>query len=239
MMRILKYSRFLKESRSNMEYFNDLPWEKELNSEIENLLSLKDEIENLEKSKGVLRFNIKIYEGPNILYLSEKTGKAENFIYDEHLQFLSDMFAGFVEDLEQEYSWIIEAGQEGRSGGWLVIETNKSSEEILNDIKSFTDDYSSVKDQYDFSLSKEEMEDLNFYLSNKSFYDFGLAEKPQIVRDLYDTCLETIELLKDSSKEWGEFVKSIKSIKNEIEISKRLIPSQFESFFISAYGKDN
>lgn len=243
-IKLLRYSQFLNESKFNIRFliedFKDLQWEEGLNFEIQNLLRLKDEIENLEESEGKYKFNIKIYKGPNILYLSEKTGKAENFIYDEYSQFLSDMFVGFAEDLEQEYSWIVKAGQEGRSGGWLVIETNKGSEEIFNDIESFTDDYSSLKDQYDFPLSEEEMDDLNFYLeSNKSLYDLGLAEKPQIVRDLYDTCLETIKLLKGASEEWGEFLKSIKAIKKEIETSKESIIPDFESIFISTYGKDD
>lgn len=239
-IKLLKYKQFLNESKSDIEDFKDLPWEEELNFEIQNLLSLKDEIEDLEESEGKYRFNVKIYEGPNILYLSEKTGKAEDFIYDEYSEFISDMLAGFIEDLEQEYSWVIRAGQEGRSGGWLVIETNKGSEDILKDIESFTDDYSSLKDQYDFPLSPEEMDDINFYLeSNKVLYDLGLAEKPQIIRDLYDTCLETIKLLKDSSEEWEEFIVSIKSIKKELEISKRTIPHEFESIFISTYGKND
>lgn len=239
-IKILKYTQFLNESKSDPEDFNDFPWEEGINSEIQNLLNLRDEIENLENRDGEYRFNIKIYKSPDIVYLSQKTGKSEDFIYSEYSQFLSDMLEGFITDIEQDYSWIRRADQEGRSGGWLSIKTNKSSEEILNDIEAFTDDYSSLKDNYDLPLSDEEMDDINFYLgSNKALYDLGLAEKPQIVKDLYDTCLETIKLLKGASEEWEEFLKSIKSIKKEIEILKESIISDFESIFASTYGKDD
>jgi len=239
-IKLLKYAQFLNESNSSPEEFNDLPWEEDLNNGIKRLLDIKDELENTEVGSGRYRFNIKIYEGFDLQKLASKTGKSEDFIYDEYNQFISDRLEGFIEDLEQEYDWIENIGQDGRSGGWLVIETSKNPDEILNDIEYLTDDYSSIKEQYDFPLSEEEMDDINFYLeSNKSLYDFGLAEKPQIVRDLYDTCKETIKLIDGAIEDWENFIGAMHDIDRSIKISKGLVPHEFESYFLSFYGKDD
>ena len=240
MIKLLKYAQFLNESNSDPEEFNDLPWEEDLNNGIKRLLEIKDELESLQVGSSRYRFNIKMYDSFDIQKLSTETGESEDFIYDEYNQFISDRLEGFIEDLEQEYDWIENIGQDGRSGGWLVIETGKNSDEILNDIEYLTDDYSSIKDQYDFPLSEEEMDDINFYLeSNKSLYDFGLAEKPQIVRDLYDTCKETIKLISEAVEDWENFIEEIHDIDRNIKISKGLIPHEFESYFLSSYGKDD
>ena len=240
MKRILKYSQFINESYQDEE-FSDLPWEEEMEGVIDSINSIRDELEDLlEDGDNTLKFNIKFYDSPDVEGISQATGQSAESIDDDFLQFKEDRLRFFCESLEEDYKWVNKTWVEGRSGGWLCVETDKKLNYIEDDIDAHVDDYLSMKREYNFPLTPEQMEEIDFFLkNNRLLYDLDLASKPQIIKDLYDTFQDSLKNLKEYEKDWRDYTEQIYEIKERIEKSKKNLIKDFESYFLENYGKND
>jgi hypothetical protein len=144
----------LNEERINAdlsEYFYNawtdtrFPWEDKIVEVLEIAKETLGKFENynLNKRRGqgivaddTVAFNIKYYDGPDMKKIKEEFGDEfdEDRIYDLFHQYLNEQLEVFIDSID--YNWISDVFQDGRSGGWLVVQftADSSPEQIKSDI---------------------------------------------------------------------------------------------------------
>jgi len=199
------------------EYFEEawtdtkFPWEEKIEEALETAKETleKFNLYNLNKRRGqgvvsddTVSFNIKYYDSPDMSKLKTRFG--ENFdedrIFELFRQYLDEQLEAFVDGLE--YNWISDIFQEGRSGGWLVIQFTAGSSpeqiksDIIYDLEMYVDNVDSIE-----PTTKEELHKLRGTRMGKKF---GLNES-----DEPKSRSERVEELDYAEKEASSLVESI------------------------------
>jgi len=210
------------------EYFDEkwtdtkFPWEEMIEEALETAKETLEEFNlyNFNKRKGqgaasndTVSFSIKYYDSPDMSKLKARFG--ENFdedrIFELFRNYLDEQLEAFIDGLD--YNWISDIFQDGRSGGWLVIQftSGSSPEQIKNDIIYDLEIYMDNVDSIE-PATKEELYKLRGTRMGKKF---GLSES-----DEPKSRSERVEELNYAEKESNNLVESINT---HIESAKTIL----------------
>lgn len=210
------------------EYFEEawadikFPWEEKIEEALETAKETLEEFNlyNLNKRRGqgavsndTVSFNIKYYDGPDMSKLKARFGENfdEDHIFELFREYLDEQLEAFVDGLD--YNWISDIFQDGRSGGWLVIQFTAGSSpeqiksDIIYDLEIYVDNVDWVE-----PTTKEELHKLRGTRMGKKF---GLNES-----DEPKSRSERAEELNYAERESNSLVESINT---HIESAKTIL----------------
>ena len=246
MSKLLKFNQFInegsdtpsKESRAE-HYLGDpfMFWEESMAEVIVKLEGLEDSffygrLNNLNQ----LKFNIKIYDIPDFKEIAAKYDKTEDQIDDDWWEFLKFTLDGFGQQVTEDCPWIRNWSQDGRLGGWLILETN---------IKDTREDLFELCREYRWEKRECEREDLldddSIELA-KTYYEIrNTSDLFSVVPEVLDRLMPDTQL-----KNMSDFYEEMEKIKGEvIQIEESIkeyktdMKDQFVEYMESEYGKND
>ena len=246
MSKLLKFNQFInegsdtpsKESRAE-HYLGDpfMFWEESMAEVIVKLEGLEDSffygrLNNLNQ----LKFNIKIYDIPDFKEIAAKYDKTEDQIDDDWWEFLKFTLDGFGQQVTEECPWIRNWSQDGRLGGWLILETN---------IKDTREDLFELCREYRWEKRECEREDLlddDSVELAKTYYEIrNTSDLFSVVPEVLDRLMPDTQL-----KNMSDFYEEMEKIKGEvIQIEESIkeyktdMKDQFVEYMESEYGKND
>jgi hypothetical protein len=237
------------------EYFDNVwteikfPWEDKIVEALETAKETLGMFENynLNRRRGqgavandTVAFDIKYYDGPDMTKVREEYGEKfdEDRIYELFHQYMNEQLEVFIDSID--YTWISDVFQDGRSGGWLVVQfTSDSSPEqiksdIVYDLEIYKEDTESVE-----PITKEELHKLRGSLAGKKF-GLNESDEPQSrserVADINyaekesKTLIESIEANTESA---ATILKQLKELESLIEAGKLGLKDGFFEYLAS------
>ena len=248
MSKLLKFNQFINESLTKeikdelrAEHYLGEPytmlWEKPMTDIIEKLESLDDSffydrLNNLNQ----LKFNIKIYDTPNFAEIASEYNLSEEQIYEDWGEFLKLTLDGFAQQMMEECPWINDWSQDGRSGGWLVVETN--IKDIRDELFELCRGYRWEKAdcESDGLLDEDSIELVKAYYEIKDTSDLFSAVPEVIERLMPDTQIKNMlvfyEELERIKNDIIQLEQSIKEYKDDMK-------EQFLEYMKDEYGKND
>lgn len=246
MSKLLKFNQFINESsdtpskESRAEHYLGDPfmfWEESMAELIVKLEDLEDSffygrLNNLNQ----LKFNIKIYNTPDFKEIAAKHEKTEEQINEDWWEFLKFTLDGFGQQIMEECPWIRDWSQDGRSGGWLILETN---------IKDTREDLFELCRGYRWEKRECEREDL---LDDDSVELVKTYYEIKDTSDLFSAIPEVLDrLMPDTQlKNMADFYEEMERIKSDIlQIEEGIgeyksdMNDQFLEYMENEYGKND
>jgi len=194
------------------------PWEENLKLLAGKFRKLCGDLASSYRKRGGIcnscfSFNIKIHDFPDFDALASTFDRSSEEVSDLYFEyFLSDQLSGFIETIQHRLPFVNGVYQEGRSGGWLIINTNYDVGDkmwIDNYIESAIDAYNDLK--YKTELDPN---DLEVYLElskpGSYSYSFGIVQVPEEIKDLIYEC-------KSSESAMSEIIEMVEKLKTSLE----------------------
>ena len=243
MSKLLKFNQFINESSdqsSKAEHYLGYPfvfWEKPMADLIEKIEELEDSffygrLNNLNQMK----FNIKMYDVPDFQEIATKFGQSENQIAEDWYEHLRSRLESWANDLMEECPWIKDWNQDGRSGGWLVLET--SIKDTKDELFELCRGYRWEKDDCvnDGLFDDDSVELAEMYYRMKDTSDLFSVVPEVLDRLMPDTQLKNIS---DFYSEMERIKQEVLRIEESIKEYQELIPGEFMEDIERTYGKND
>jgi len=241
--KLLKFNQFINESSdqsSKAEHYLGEPfvfWEKPMADLIEKIEELEDSffygrLNNLNQMK----FNIKMYDVPDFQEIATKYGQSENQIAEDWYEYLRDRLEGWAHDLMEECPWIKDWNQDGRSGGWLVLETNikDTKDELFELCRGYRWEKGDCVN--DGLFDDDSIELAEMYYKMKDTSDLFSAVPEVLDRLMPDDQLKNIL---EFHSEMERIKQDVLSIEESIKEYKELIPEEFVEHMEETYGEND
>ena len=246
MSKLLKFNQFINESsdtpskESRAEHYLGDPfmfWEESMAEVIVKLEDLEDSffygrLNNLNQ----LKFNIKIYDIPDFKEIATKYDKAEGQINDDWWEFLKFTLDGFGQQAMEECPWVRDWSQDGRSGGWLILDTS---------IKDTREDLFELCRGYRWEKRECEREDLlddDSVELVKTYYEIkDTSDLFSVVPEILDRLIPDTQLknMSDFYEEMEKIKSEIIQIEESIKEYKSNMNNQFLEYMENEYGKND
>jgi hypothetical protein len=212
-------------------------WEKPMADLIEKIEELEDSffygrLNNLNQMK----FNIKMYDVPDFQEIATKFGQSENQIAEDWYEHLRSRLESWANDLMEECPWIKDWNQDGRSGGWLVLET--SIKDTKDELFELCRGYRWEKDDCvnDGLFDDDSVELAEMYYRMKDTSDLFSVVPEVLDRLMPDTQLKNIS---DFYSEMERIKQEVLRIEESIKEYQELIPGEFMEDIERTYGKND
>ncbi len=200
------------------------PWSEEIISLCDRILEKAPQLKkdfnyNRHRREG-FEFNIKAKWWPDIDAISKKYGYSEDEIYEMWDQFLADNLQMWGDDIIENSAYFEDWFQEGRSGGWLVL--NYKSELIEyteSDIDEEISDLNYMTESMDEAFNKIYIDGIGFLKILNSLKKSGIDVEhlESSFEDMEDKSKSVISSLKEKLSELEKIGAELEDVQSEIK----------------------
>jgi len=224
---LLEFTKFVNESNIWIEP-ERFPWEEQINALAQELIEkseeLKDKFDWNRHKTQKFEFEIKTRNWPDVDELIQEFGLSENGL--EHLwnEYLASSLEQAGNDIVESSDFLTDWYQGGRSGGWLLLETDLESVLYPDSVvENIIDDY--VWSSRD--ITDEEYE--QWKSLNREDHDVKKGVRLLTQFNILD--FETINLAEEESKKIVESLKKELEQLNQLEVELNNVQDRINSFW--------